>query len=293
MIDYARQRIASARTNPIRLAVSLPDRKNLDESVTAWRVVTREQPRNEFASAMLERLTLAQTVGGVLGAIEKRVCKLTSGRPDMTVSSEQMAKDLRLMNEAVSRTSDLLDGETKQQFHEASARYLDTLANRIDFQRASERGGQQMTRSEVEAIAGPNAARLIERANAVRSNETQEAAAAARLANRAIDVERREEAVAGLDATSQKELRAERAIVATATVSAAREVREVKAATEAARSLARHPGKPLAAPAAPTDALANLRAEQEKIIRDIEANESGAPQSQKGQNLSSGGAPRI
>ena len=293
MIDNARQRIAAARTNPIRLAVSPPDRKNLDESVSAWRVVSEEQPRNPFASAMLERLTLAQTVGGILGVIEKRVLKLTSGRPDMTISSEQMAKDLRLMNEAVSRTSELLDGETKLQFHEVSARYFDTLANRIDLQRASERGVQQMSRAEVEAIAGPNTDRLIERANAIRSNETQEAAAAARPAGRAIDVERREEAVAGLDATSQKELRAERAIVANATASAAWEAREAKAASEAARSLARHPGEPFVAPAAQTDALASLRAEQEKIIRDIEVSESAEPQSQKCQQLSSRGAPRV
>ena len=53
----------------------------------------------------------------------------------MAITSEQMLKDLRLMNEAVSRKSDLLDGETKQQFREASARYLETLANRIDLQR--------------------------------------------------------------------------------------------------------------------------------------------------------------
>ena len=160
----------------------------------------------------------------------------------MAISSEQMAKDLRLMNEAVSRTSDLLEDATKQQFHEASARYLETLANRIDLQRASERGVQQMSRAEMEAIAGPNADRLIDRANAIQSTKTSEAATAARLADRAIGAEGREEAVAGLDATSQKELRTERAVVANATASAARQAREARAATGAAESLSRHPG---------------------------------------------------
>jgi len=294
MIENARQRIATARTNPIRLVVSAPSRKTLDESVAAWRVVAGERPQSEFASVMLERLTMAQTVGGILGVIEERVMQLTNGRSDMAVTSEQMAKDLRAMNEAVSRTGDLLEGETKQQFHEASARYLETLANRVDFQRASERGVQQMTRAEVEAIAGPNTDRLIERANAIRSSETQEAAAAARLAERAIDAERRGEAVAGLDATSQKELWAERAVVANATVAAAREAREAKAAAEAAESLSKHPGEPLGRPPADQpDPLASLRAEQEKIIRDIEASESAEPQSQKGQHQSSKGAPRV
>jgi len=293
MIDNARQRIATARANPIRLGVSTSDRKCLDESVAALRVVAGEQPQSEFASSMLERLTMAKTVGDILGAIEKRVTHWTNGRLEMAFKSEQMAKDLRSMNEAVSRTRDLLDGQTKQQFQEASARYLDTLANRIDFQRASERGVEQMTRTEVEAIAGPKADRLIERANAMRSDETQAAEAAARVAKSAIEAERREEAVAGLDATSQKDLRTERTLVANATASAAREAREAKVAAEVARSLAQHPGEPLRPLPAQTDALASLRAEQEKVIRDIEASESAAAQSQKGDRLSSDRGPRV
>ena len=293
MIDNARRRIATARANPLRLAISTSDRRRLDENVAAWGVVAQERPQNAFAAAMLERLTLAQAVGGILGAIEKRVTLLTSGRSDMAVTSEQMAKDLRSMNEAVSRTRDLLDGETRQQFHEVSARYLETLANRIDFQRASERGVQQMTRADVEAIAGPRTDRLIARANAVRLSETQEAAAAGRRADRAIESERREEAVAGFDATSQKELRTERAVVANATASAAQEAREAKAASEAARSLAQPPGKPLPPASIKTDTLASLRAEQEKIVQEIEASESAAPQAQKGQHISSGRSPGV
>ncbi len=292
MIDNARQRIATARTNPIRLAVSVPDRKVVNESVTAWRVVAGEQPRNEFAKEMFERLTMAQAVGNILGAIEKRVTHLTREKPDMAVTSQQMAKDLLVMNEAVSRTSDLLDGAAKQQFREASSRYLETLANRIDLQRASERGAQKMTRAEVAAIAGPNADRLIERANATRLSEGREAAAAARFADRAIGAERREEAAVRFDPTSQREIRTERAVVANAETSAAREAREAKAATEAARSLAQHPGERLSPALAQTDALARLRQEQEQIIREIEASESAEPQSQKGQHNSAGRGPR-
>jgi type IV secretion system T-DNA border endonuclease VirD2 len=54
--------------------------------------------------------------------IGRRVEQLTKENPTMAVTSEQMAKDLRLMNEAVSSASDLLDGETKQQFREVSSR---------------------------------------------------------------------------------------------------------------------------------------------------------------------------
>lgn len=107
----------------------------------------------------------------------------------MPVTSEQMAKYLRRMNEVVSQTSDLLNGETKKQFQETSARYLDTLANRVDLQRAQDSGVTQMTRAEVEAIVGPKVDRLIERANALQQREDREAVTAARLAKRAVEVE--------------------------------------------------------------------------------------------------------
>lgn len=283
LIDNARQRIAVARTNPIRLPVTAQDLKAVNEGVQAWRTVASEQPASPVAKDMLERLLMAQTVGSIVQTIGKRVEQLTKENPTMAVTSEQMAKDLRLMNETVSRTSDLLDGETKQQFREASSRYLETLANRIDLQRASEHGVQQMTRAEVEAIAGVNADRLIERANGIQQREEREAADAARLADRAIAAERREESATGIDATSQRELRAERAIVAGAQRSAAQEAREAAAAAEAAREISEHPARPIPASLTQTDALTKLRNEQEKIVRELEA-ENERAQSIKGQS---------
>ena len=271
LIDNARQRIRTARTNPIRLPLSAPARKAVNESVLAWRTVAAEQPSNQKAKDMLERLLMAQAVGAILQTIGRRVEELTREGPNMAITSEQMVKDLRLMNEAVSRTSDLLDGETKQQFREASARYLETVANGIDLQRVQERGVQQMTRGEVEAVAGVSAERLIERAEAIRLREQREATQAVRLADRTIGAERREEAIPGMDPTSQRELRAERAIITGTERAAAKEAREAVAANEAARSLAQNPAQPLPAGVVQTDDLARLRAEQEQIIREIEA----------------------
>lgn len=282
LIDNARQRIAVARSNPIRLPMSQPDRRAVNESVLAWCAVAAEQPANPQAKDMLERLLLAQAVGGILQAIGKRVEHLTKEDPAMAITSEQMAKDLRVMNEAVSRTSDLLDGQTKQQFRETSARYLETLANRIDLQRAQERGVQQLSRSEVEAIVGANADRLVARAQEVSAQERREAAAAERLADRALNAERRQEANAAMDPTSQRELRAERAIVAGSQQSAAREVREAAAAADAARMIAEHPGQAIPNALVQTDALAKLRAEQERIVQELEAAKADT-QSIKGQ----------
>lgn len=284
LIDNARQRIRTAKTNPIRLPMSAPDRKVVNESIVAWKAVAVEQPSNRMAKDMLERLLMAQTVGAILQTIGKRVEFLTRER-EMPITSQQMVQDLRLMNDAVSRTSDLLDGETKQQFRETSARYLETIANRIDLQRMQERGVQQLSRAEVEAVVGVNADRLVERAQEIRIKEEREATSAERLADRAIDAERRQEARGGIDPASQEELRAERAVVVSSQQSAAREAREAAAAVEAAQAIAEHPAQPLPISLIQTDALAKLRAEQEKIVRELEA-EKPSLQSIKGQRRS-------
>jgi hypothetical protein len=44
LIDNARQRIATAGSNPIRLPISPPDHNAVNESVLAWRTVAAEQP---------------------------------------------------------------------------------------------------------------------------------------------------------------------------------------------------------------------------------------------------------
>ena len=289
LIDNARHRIQVARANPIHLPMTSAARRAVVEGLDAWKVVASAQPDNVVARTMVERLSMTQAVGAILHTIGRRVDQLTRENPAMTVTSEQMAKDLRRMNEAVSRTSDLLEGETKKQFRDASARYLETFANRIDLRRAEERGVEQITRAEVEAIVGPNADQLIERANALRERE---AVAAARPADRAVEVRRREESAASLDPTSQRELRAERAVVAGAQKSAAEEAREAAATSEAARSLAQNPDEAMSPALVQTEALARLRAEREQIIRQIEAGERTERQSQRGQHMGPGRGSR-
>lgn len=174
------------------------------------------------------------------------------------------------MNDAVSRTTDLLDGATKDQFRETSARYLETLAMRVDLQRMQEQGVQELSRGDIERLAGASADQLIARAEAVRLKEEREAADAQRLSDRAVEVERRQEGRAALDPQSQRDLVSERAIVAGTQQAAAREAREAAAAVEAARVLAESPGQPLPNALIQTDALAKLKAEQEKLLREVD-----------------------
>ncbi|MGX7743997.1 relaxase/mobilization nuclease domain-containing protein [Rhodopseudomonas parapalustris] len=283
LIDSARQRIAVARANPIRLPMSPRDRKVVNESVVAWRVVAAEQPANPIAKDMLERLLIAQAVGAILHTIGNRVSQLEKEGVAMAITAQQMERDLRRMNEAVSRTSDLLDGETKRQFRETSSRYLETLANRIDIQRVQERGVGQLDRAEVEAIVGASAERLVEQAQQVRLREQREAEEAGRLVDRAVNAERHQENVATLPATSQEETRTQRVVVTEAEKSAVREAREASAANEALHAISQHPARALPPGLVQTDSLARLRAEQEQIIRDLEASERGDRQSIKPQ----------
>lgn len=103
-----------------------------------------------------------------------------------------------------------------------------------------------------------NADRLIAQAREVETRETREADSAQRLADRALEVERRQEGRGRADPEAQRELRSERAVVAGTQQAAARESREAAAAVEAARVLADRPAQPLPIGLVQTDALGNF-----------------------------------
>jgi len=277
-ISDARRRIELARANPIRIPMSASEQRVLKHSADAWNTVAREQPENPIANAMLERVSLAQTVGAILLTIGQRVQHLTRETTDMPITAEKMARDLRLMNEAISNTSDLLEGETKKQFREASARYLETLATRLDLQRASEAGVQHLSRSEVHAIAGIDADRLIARAQEVRIGQEREAASAERQADRATALPQDEKTSRGRDPVASHPRTSEAALRSPQRM-AVREAPEAEAAKDAARSITEHPAQSLPAALIQTEGIARLRAEQEKLVREVETER----QSQKGQ----------
>ena len=268
---------AVANGNPIKLPSSGVDRQAVSDGLKAWSAVLKEDSLSGVASEMVQRLAMAQTLGGLIHTLEKRLQHWLSkeDRP-VAIISEQMAKDLRAMNDAVSRTTDFLDGATKDQFRETSARYLETLAMRVDLQRMQEQGIQELSRGDIERLAGASADRLIERAEAVRLKEEREAADAQRLSDRAVEVERRQEGRAAPHPQSQRDLVSERAIVAGTQQAAAREAREAAASVEAARVLAESPGQPLPNALIQTDALAKLKAEQERVLREVDADRAAS-----------------
>lgn len=196
----------------------------------------------------------------------------------MAMTAEKMAQDLRAMNEAVTQTALSLDGETKQQFQAASERYLLSMAARLDVQRASERGVTDMDRGAVERLAGVDADRVISRAHEVETQELREAQEAERIARLAVDAERRDEGRASTDPEAQRQVVTDRAVASAARETANREQREAAAAIEAARVIADHPAQPISQNLVETDALAKLKAEQDKLIRELEAEDKAARQ---------------
>ncbi len=270
LIDNARYRIQAARTNPIRIPLSASDRQVVDESASAWRAVRQEQPSNSVARDMIERLTMAQTLGGILHAIEKRVQYLTQGDRQMAVTAEQMSKDLASMNDAVARTSDLLEGATRHQFQEKSVLYLEALAHRIDLQRLHEKGIYELSRSEVETIAGAGADRLIEQASTLTFQRRAEVLSVERAAERAIGAELREEARSCPTPEIVGEISIERAIVAGENGIAAHDAREGAFTMKAVRLVTDQPEHSNSQLLPVNDTLSKLRAEQERIVRECE-----------------------
>ena len=282
LIERARARMATASANPIRIPRSAADRADTARSLAAWKQVAEELPHNAVVTSLAGRLALADVLGGIVETIAQRTDHLTREHHGMAITAEQMAKDLRLMNEAVTRTGDLLDGPTKQRFDEASARYLDTLSNRVELQRMQERGAAELTRSEVEALVGPNADRLLERARDIATKEVAEAVAARQIADRASENEWRQEGRGTRDEELRRELTADRAAARASSDAAGRETREAAAAVEAARTLSEQPGAPLSVGLSQTDALAQLKREQEGLLRELDAER---PHGLKGQRI--------
>lgn len=285
LISNARQRMAKARRNPVRLPTSDRERRDAAVSLSTWTRLSAEQPDNAFARNMQQRLNIALIAGSVLDVIAQQVQHLTKEKPDMAVTSAQMIKDLRLMNEAVSRTTDLLFGETRQQFQQASGRYLETLAHRIDLQRLQERGIQQLARTDLDAIAGDKADRMLAAARELQQQEASVQAAGAPVDDDSAESARQGAEAEQRDSEIKKEIDADRINSSKAQISAAPEKSEARALDVVKEAYRGNRGQQTSNIDDKVDALTRLRREQEKIIEEIYVTESEGAQSHTGQRI--------
>ena len=268
IIDNARRRVEKARTNPVRIPQTEPEKIAVNDSVRNWTALAKEQPQNAIVTDSLTRVTLASMSGNLLGVLQTHVEYLArEGKTAMAATSEEMRADLRVLNEAASSVSEILPPGTREQFNQQSARYLEKIAERVDLQRSVE------TRTpQAQAVLGP----VVEEARRVAQVETREAEQAAAVADRARASDRRAEAKPDAPGGSPGEIDTKRAIVRDTEALAATERREAETARDAARQLTANAATPLTPSQADDARFERLRLHQADALRQIASQRASA-----------------
>jgi len=299
LITNARERIATARANPIRIPETSRDRVAVTESLKSWQAAAKDVQANSSVHAMVQRLVAAKAAGEVLGelkaAVKGEVSRVVTGtreasreaRPVDTIqastnpptvqpqshnerpapmpkSAAEMLHDLRLMNQRVADVSAILPEGSRTRFQERAAIAIERIAERVDQQRAAE------ARETAQQLAKENVAKaeLSRDALQVASKEQREAIQAQRLADRTVEAERKVEAAPLSRQGKPAEIAQSRATVRESERNAAREGQEARIAADAARSIANDPAKSVNTPivAAALDPVAEIRRKQAEIL---------------------------
>ncbi len=259
LIDNARRRIETARTNPVRLPASERQLAVANESASTWRQLAQEQPHNSAANAVAHRLQFSQAAGQTIVTLANQATITDIARSSaMPITAAQMQSDLKLLNEAVDKVGAVLPTDTRTAFFERSGRYLEKLAERVDMQREFEAKSPQ-------AALAP----VVEQAARVARAEQREAINAERLAERAEAVERRAEATTNPTPAGARDIDTSRALLRQAERAAADERARALASADAQWALAVNASAPLAASILVDERLEALRLQQSEKLRQI------------------------
>lgn len=281
LIANARQRMETARANPIRIPMTERERAGVRESLEHWQSVAKADPAHEIASAMVERLAVAKEAGDAISALKDALsAKATTQAshqsppekapaPEMTdhsqKSADAMLQDLRLMNQRIADVSAMLPEGSREKFTQRAAGYLEEIAERVDQKRAQEAKAPVREKTQERAAAAP----LVEQAQRVATVEVREAQQATRTLDRAVEAERKFEGEPLTAQGASAGITRQRAFVGEAERSASAEQHEAKAAQAAARSLARDPTQPIPASQVQCDPLAELRRQQAEMLERV------------------------
>ncbi len=261
LIDNARRRIETARENPIRFPTTVRQLITGDTALSAWSAVAKEQPHNEIATANVSRLLTSQIAGETLVTLSKLgILPEHNRRPDMALSSQRMNADLKVLNEAVDNVTAVLPEGSQRQFMDRAGAYLEKIAERVDLQRALE-----IRTPQAQAALQP----VMAEAQGIAAVETREAAAAQRVADRAVVLERRAESSPHAPAGSPSEIDTKRSLVRQAEQLAATDAQKAAAAQEAQRALAANAAAPLAATLTADARLEELRIKQAETLKTL------------------------
>ena len=283
VVANARQRIETARANPIRLPRTEWERRVANESVVAWTSAAKDTQACSPERVMQNRVSVAATSVAIVDAIANRIETYESGEPTMAnASSEQMYRDLRTIDKTIQSVAEQLDGPTRQAFLERSQPYLMRLAARVDVQRAIDGGAQSFTREEIAQRTGQAGERIIAEADRIAASQERDATQAERIAATVSNSEIRDEGAPSLTPTARQDLVEERRAAALTERGAAAERRESDAAAEAARLARQAPASPLPSALTDSERLQLLRREQEALAKQIdEEPERQRPQGQR------------
>ena len=283
VVANARERIETARANPIRLPRTDWEKTIANESVTAWSAAAKGAEFVIPVREMRNRVAVAATSVAIIDSIAKRIEAYETGGSNMAeASAEQMYRDLRTIDKTIQSVAEQLSGPTRQAFLERSQPYLMRLAARVDVQRAIDGGAQTFTQEDIAQRTGQASERIIAEADRIAAAQARNAAQAERLSTTVSNSEIRDEGAPSLTPTMQQDLAGERRAAAITQRSAATERREADAAAEAARSAQQYPAVPIPKANTEGERLQHLRREQEALAKQIdEEPERPRPQGQR------------
>lgn len=277
LIRNAQERIETARANPIRIPETERARVSVTESLEHWRVEVKASPENDLTRTMVQRLTAAHEAGNALSTL-KQAAGPEDRKPsqeaqtetpvmiDQPKSASDMLQDLRVLNQKAADVAALLPEGVRAKFIERAGRYLETIAERVDQQRAEEASAQAGRISQERQSMAP----VVEKAEQIARAEVREAQQAAKVAGRAVEAERKLEGAPLSEKVSTASIEQKRSLVREAEKQAATENREAQAATETARSISTDPTRP-AQPAAvvTNDRVAEIRRKQAEMLEKL------------------------
>ena len=279
LIRNAQDRMETARANPIRIPETERERAGVTKSLAHWRAEAKASPESDLARTMVQRLTAANEAGNALSTL-KQAAKPEDRKPSQQVPNEtpapamthqpksasEMLQDLRLLNQKAADVAALLPEGSRAKFLERAGTYLEKIAERVDQQRVDEVKAQaERTAQERQAMVP-----VVEKAEQVAKLEVREAQQAAKTVGRAVEAERKVEGAPLSENGSTAAIDQKRALMREAEKQASTENKEARDATEAARSVAVDPTKPVQPTAGATnDRVAGIRRKQVEVLEKL------------------------
>jgi type IV secretory pathway VirD2 relaxase len=270
LIDNARRRIETAKTNPVRIPKTARALAVVNDARQSWYDLVKSDALNLVAVQNLARTMLAQ-VGAGIGFKVTSSQKMEPTMPS-TATSEQLSGSLRQIDKTVDTVYQSIDPSAREAFNDLSTKFLNTLAVRADVTRLVQSGQTEVSPQALQQLAGDRTAAILAKASDLAKTQTVEAQGAERLAETVRAGERRDEAQTRLDPASVKDMTEERRAAAITERSAAQTDREATAAREAARQIAANPARTIPQNLVNNDpTLEQLRIEQERVLKEVEA----------------------